>query len=438
MPRRNRPLWAEKREDAPRRNPPLRRAVGAGLAALALTAGAAACSTSSASTGAGGGSSASGGTYTIWDPYPQFDNSSAWVQLLNKCGSAAGVTVKRTAYDTTSLTSKELLAAQQGVSPDVLIADNPVISTLASAGVLTTTAQTHVDTSAEEANILGAGQLNGSTYGVPIGANTLALYYNKNILKAAGVDPSSITNWSSLTAALAKVKQIGKTGITFSAIGTEEGSFQFEPWFWGAGGDLTKLDSPQGVAALTLWTTWVKDGYAPNSVLNDTQPDNWQEFAAGNTAFSENGTWELAAAEKASFPYGIIDIPAENGGNAPTPTGGEFVTIPVQSSTSRYATTEKIVTCLTSSTNAYTTDTTLSYIGATTAVQTQQAGTTPALKPWIAAVHTAKGRTSDNLGTKYPKISQQLWTAVQSALTGSANPQSALSTAQSAAQSAIG
>jgi multiple sugar transport system substrate-binding protein len=410
-----------------------RRALGAGLVALSLAAGSAACSTSSS---ASGGKSAASGTYTIWDPYAQFDNGSAWVKLLDSCGTAAGVSIKRTAIDTTALTSKELLAAQQGVSPDVLIVDNPVISTLASAGVLTTTAQTKVDTSQEQSNILAAGQLNGNTYGIPIGANTLALYYNKNILKAAGVDPSTITDWASLTAALAKVKAIGKTGITFSAIGTEEGSFQFEPWFWGAGANLTDLSSPQAVAALTLWTTWMKDGYAPNSVLNDTQPDNWQTFAAGDTAFSENGTWELSAAQKGSFPYGIINIPAENGGAAPTPTGGEFVTIPVQSDTSRYATSEKIVNCLTSADNAYTTDTTLSYIGASTAVQTKQGQTDAALQPWITAVHTAKGRTSDNLGTKYPKISQPLWTAIQAALTGSASPQSALTTAQSSAQSA--
>jgi len=412
-----------------------RRVLGAGLATLALTAGAAACSTNTATSSSGASSS---GTYTVWDPYPQFDNSSAWVQLLDKCGSAAGVSIKRTAFDTTDLTSKELLAAQQGVSPDVLIVDNPVVSTLASAGVLTTTSQTHVDTSAVEPNLLAAGQISGSTYGIPIGANTLALYYNKNLLSAAGVNPSSITNWATLNAALAKVKATGKKGITFSAIGTEEGSFQFEPWFWGAGANLTDLSSAQAVAALNLWTTWVKDGYAPNSVLNDTQTTSWEEFAAGSTAFSENGTWQLANAAKAGFPYGIINIPAENGGSAPAPTGGEFVTVPVQSDTARYATSEKLVTCLTSAANAVSTDTTLSYVGATTAVQTQQASATPALQPWISAVQAAKGRTSDNLGVKYPKISQQLWTAVQSALSGSSSPQSALSTAQSAAQSAIG
>ena len=92
-----------------------------------------------------------GGTYTIWDPYPQFDDSSDWVKLLDKCGTDAGVTVKRTGYDTTDLTNKALLAAQQGNSPDVLIVDNPVVSTLAEAGVLTTTDDNKLDTSAIDA-----------------------------------------------------------------------------------------------------------------------------------------------------------------------------------------------------------------------------------------------------------------------------------------------
>jgi multiple sugar transport system substrate-binding protein len=400
------------------------------------TTGSSSASTTAAANGGGGGSSASGGSYTIWDPYPQFDNSSAWVKLLQTCGSDAGVTIKRTGFDTTDLTTKVLLAAQQGNSPDVLIVDNPVVSTLADAGVLTDTSASKLDTSSIQANILAAGQLNGKTYGVPIGANTLALYYNKNVLDAAGVDPTSIKDWSSLTAALQKIKGAGKKGITFSAIGTEEGSFQFLPWFWGSGANLTDLGSSQAVSALTLWTDWVKNGLAPNSVINDTQTTSWQEFASGDFGFGENGTWQLANAQKAGFPYGIISIPGENGGGAPVPTGGEFVTIPVQKSTDRYSTDEKLVSCLTNADNAYTTDTTLSYVGATKAVQDKQAAANTALQPWISAVQNAKGRTSDNLGTKYPKISEQLWKAVQGALSGSQSPQSALSAAQSAAAAA--
>jgi multiple sugar transport system substrate-binding protein len=388
---------------------------------------------SSTDDGGGEAGSEAGGTYTIWDPYPQFDNSSDWVKLLTRCGTEAGVTVERTGYDTTDLTNKALLAAQQDNSPDVLIVDNPVVSTLADAGVLTTTDEVKVDTSAVSPNLLAAGQIGGKTYGIPIGANTLALYYNKKVLAAAKVDAASVKDWATLTAALAKVKAAGKKGITFSAIGTEEGSFQFLPWYWGSGANLTQLDSPQAVSALTLWTDWLKKGYAPNSVLNNTQTTSWQEFATGDFAFSENGTWQLANAKKTGFEYGIIPIPSSAGGTAPAPTGGEFVTAPVQSQTGRYAVSEKLIACLTSADNALTTDTTLSYIAATDAVQQKQVAENPELKVWVEAVKAAKGRTSDDLGTKYPKISQPLWTAFQAALSGSASPQDALKTAQSSA-----
>src|SRR5689334_4783175 len=367
------------------------RGLGA-VAALSLAVGVTACSNSSSSSSTGG--SAAGGTYTIWDPYPQFDGSSDWVKLLTKCGTDAGVTVKRTGYDTTDLTNKALLAAQQGNSPDVLIVDNPVVSTLAEAGVLTSTADTKIDTSAVEPNLLAAGQLDGKTYGIPIGANTLALYYNKKVLDAAKVDPASIKDWTSLTAALQKVKAAGKKGITFSAIGTEEGSFQFLPWFWGAGAQLTQLDSAEGVSALALWADWLKNGYAPNSVINNTQTTSWQEFATGDYAFSENGTWQLGNAKKAGFEYGIIPIPSKAGGTAPAPTGGEFVTAPVQKDTARYVTTQKLIACLSNADNAYTTDTTLSYIAATEPVHAKQVQANPELKVWVEAVKVAKGRTS--------------------------------------------
>ncbi|MEV4714513.1 extracellular solute-binding protein [Micromonospora sp. NPDC049374] len=411
------------------RSIPRGRAVGAALVAVAIAATAVACSTGSPSNEAGG-------TYTIWDPYPQFTDDSDWVRLLKDCGTSAGVTVERTGYDTTDLTNKALLAAQQGNSADVLIIDNPVISTLAEAGALTTTDETNLDVSTMEPNLLGAGQSGGKTYGVPIGANTLALYYNRDLLTEAGVDVATVTDWPSLGAALVKVKAAGKKGITFSAIGTEEGSFQFLPWFWGAGAQLTALDAPPAVAALTLWTDWLAAGHAPNSVINNTQTTSWQEFASGDYAFGENGTWQLANAAKLDFEYGIIPIPARTGGTAPAPTGGEFISIPVQGDTGRYATSQQLVTCLTSGDNLLTTDTTLSYVAPVAAVQEQQVAANAELKVWVEAVKAAKGRTGDDLGTRYPRISESLWTAVQSALSGAQPPQEALSAAQRAAASA--
>ncbi|MEU0055505.1 extracellular solute-binding protein [Streptomyces sp. NPDC006334] len=406
-----------------------RRLTAAALTLLTVAAGATACSSGS---GVAGSKNADSGTYTVWDPYPQFAKGSAWTRLLDRCGAQAGVKIKRTAFDTGDLANKTLLAAQQDNSPDVLIVDNPVVSTLAEAGVLTTTDDNKLDTSKVDPNLLAAGRAGGKMYGTPIGANTLALYYNKKVLKEAGVDIASVKDWKSLTAALGKVEKAGKKGITFSAIGTEEGSFQFLPWFWGSGAKLTELDSARAVSALSLWKDWLKNGYAPNSVLNNTQTTSWQEFASGDYAFAENGTWQLAAARKTGFEYGVLPVPAATGGDAATPTGGEFVTLPVQGDTARYATSRKLVTCLTSTDNLYDTDTTLSYVAPTGEVQDKQVAANAELKPWVQAVKGAKGRTSDDLGTRYPKISEQMWKAVQSALSGARSPKDALAEAQSA------
>ncbi|GHH80640.1 sugar ABC transporter substrate-binding protein [Streptomyces capitiformicae] len=408
-----------------------RRLTATAMTVVALTTVTTACSSGTGTTSA---KAADSGTYTVWDPYPQFAKDSAWAKLLDGCGTEAGVKIKRTAFDTSDLSNKALLAAQQDNSADILILDNPVVSTLAEAGVLTTTDENKLDTSKADPNLLAAGQSGGKTYGTPIGANTLALYYNKEVLKKAGVDITSVKDWKSLTAALEKVKKAGKKGITFSAIGTEEGSFQFLPWFWGAGAQLTDLDSEQAVSALSLWKGWLDKGYAPNSVINNTQTTSWQEFASGDYAFAENGTWQLANAEKAGFDYGVLPIPGSGGGNAAAPTGGEFVTLPVQGDTGRYATTRKLVSCLTSTENLYDTDTTLSYVAPTAVVQEKQVAENAELKPWVDAVKAAKGRTSDDLGTKYPKISEQMWKAVQSALSGSKSPKDALTAAQDAAK----
>ncbi|OUE31191.1 Maltodextrin-binding protein MdxE precursor [Clavibacter michiganensis] len=406
-------------------------AAGALVAGLAL----AGCSTGG---GAASGGSAASGTYTFWDPYPQFDASSDWTKLVEQCGTEAGVIVERTGYDTSDLTSKALLAGQQGNSPDLLLVDNPVVSTLAEGGLLTTTEETGADVSGFEENILAAGQLGSDTFGVPIGANTLALYYNKTVLAKAGVDPATITDWASLTSALEAVTASGGKGITFSAIGTEEGSFQFLPFFWGSGADLTDLSSDEAVQALTLWTDWVKQGLAPNSVIGNTQTTSWQEFLTGEYAFGENGTWQLQGVKDSGIDYGILSIPASDGGSAPAPTGGEFLTVPVQRDQARYDVSKEIQACLTSTDNLVATDTTLSYVAPTADAQQAQVAADPDLEPWVTAVGEAKGRTSDDLGTKYPRISEQLWKAVQNSLSGAASPEDALDEAQKAAESANG
>ncbi|GAB3163513.1 extracellular solute-binding protein [Myceligenerans halotolerans] len=410
-----------------------RRTLTAGLATIAVVGGLAACS---AGDDASGGDAA-GGTYTWWDPYPQHEDGSDWAERVQACGEDAGVTIERTAYDTTALTNQALLAAQEGTSPDVMLLDNPAVSTLADTGILTTVSELGLDTSAIDENLLAAGVVDGETYGIPIGANTLSLYYNAEVLDDAGVDPASITDWESLTAALGEVTGAGHKGITFAGIGTEEGSFQFLPWFWGAGADLRDLDSPEAVEALELWTGWLDDGYAPDSVITNSQNTVWEEFLTGDFAFAENGTWQVNSAAEAGFETGLVQLPARDGGVAPAPTGGEFIIAPVQEDTARYDVTRQIVECMTTPEGLVETANTFAYyIPPTAEGQDALLTESPDLEPWVEAVRNAKGRTSDDLGTDYPKISEALWTAVQNALSGAESPADALSKAQADAEAA--
>nr|WP_218220333.1 extracellular solute-binding protein [Nesterenkonia sp. Act20] len=408
--------------------------VTAALAAISLLAS---CSGGDAEGEDGNG--AASGTYTWWDPYPQHEEGSDWANRVQTCGEEAGVTIERTAYDTTALTNQTILAAQEGNSPDVVLLDNPAVSTLSESGLLSTVDELGLDTSAVDPNLVAAGELDGETYGIPIGANTLALYYNEDVLEEAGVDPASVTDWASLTSALEDIQASGNEGMTFAGIGTEEGSFQFLPWFWGSGADLTDLDSPEAVEALELWKGWVDDGLVPNTVINNSQNTTWEEFLTGNFGFVENGTWQVNSAADAEFPTGVIEIPAQDGGVAPAPTGGEFIVAPIQDDVERYDVTRQIVECMTTPEGFVETANTFAYyIPPTEEGQDALLEENEDLETWVSAVQEAKGRTSDNLGTDYPVISEELWTAVQNALSGSATPQEALEEAQANVEAELG
>lgn len=399
------------------------------VAALAVLSSAAFTACSAPSEG-------SSGTYTLWDPYPQHDNKSDWAKRIQSCGTEAGVTIKRTAYDSQTLTNQALLSAQEGTLPDILLYDNPGVSTLAATGALADDKAIGLDTADILPNLLAPGVVDGKTYGVPVGANTLALYYNKNILDQAGVDPASITSWDTLTVALKKVIAKGHKGISFAGFASEEGTFQFEPFFWGAGAKLDKLDSPQAISALTLWKGWMDQKLAPNSVITNSQNTTWEEFSTGDVGFDLNGTWQVNSAAQQKFKTGFIPVPGKDGGIAPTPTGGEFMLAPTKKDTARYKVTAKIIECMGSTPGQVkTADTFAYYIPPTKAGQAALLKEHPELQVWVDAVNNARGRTAD-LGKHYPKVSEQIWTAVQNALSGAMTPTEALQRAQKAAAAA--
>jgi multiple sugar transport system substrate-binding protein len=77
--------------------------------------------------------------------------------------------------------------------------------------------------------------------------------------------------------------------------------------------------------------------------------------------------------------------------------------------------------------------TALGYVAPTADGQAAQLAADPTLEFWTGAVGDAKPRTADNLGISYGVISEQLYTAVQNALSGASSPADALAEAQATA-----
>jgi multiple sugar transport system substrate-binding protein len=385
-------------------------------AAATMVAALAACSSGGGSTD----TSSSGKALSdikVWDPYPQNDDSSAWAKYLQTC-APAGTTITRTTAATADLLNNLTSAVKEGNAPDVVILDNPAVPDAASSGLLATAEDVGIDTSGFDANLAGPGTVDGVSYGVPIGANTLGLYYNKEILADAGVDPASITDWASLNDALAKVTAKGHSGITFSGITGEEGVFQFLPWFWGAGADLKDLGSDQAIAAGQLVSDWIGKGYAPKSALTDNQSASWDLFLTGQYAFAENGSWfAKAASELTDFTAVAMPLPGKDGGAAPAPTGGEFVLAPLQKSdaSAHYANASKVIDCLVGKDNQVKTADALGYFAANKSLRDGQIAADPIWAPWAASIESAQGRTTD-LGADYTAASAALSTALTGAI----------------------
>jgi multiple sugar transport system substrate-binding protein len=405
----------------------------ASIALLAL----AACSSSSASSGGSGSTGSTGSsapiTLTETDYYTSAPQNTQIAGVLNACGAQVGAKVTRQEVPRAQLVPKLLQDAAARSLPDLVLADNPDLQQLASTGGLVSLSANGLNTSGLFPSIVSAGQYQGQTYGIAPGVNDLALYYNKDLFSKAGLTPPK--TWTQLTSDAKALTSGARKGIAFSAVATEEGSFQFEPFFWSAGADLKNLDSPQAVQALTLWKTLVSDGYASKSVVDWSQADVEAQFQAGNAAMMVNGPWQLPVLNAtASLHFGVVPIPVPSASDpAVSPLGGEVWAVG-RSNAAQEAKAVAVVKCLLTTANSVQWSKDAGYIPSNEAAAAQFAKSYPQLAPFIAEVATAKARTAE-LGTQYPKVSTALWNALQEALAGGVSPQAALSQAQGQAGS---
>ena len=98
--------------------------------------------------------------------------------------------------------------------------------------------------------------------------------------------------WDQLTETAAKTTKSPVYGIVFSAVNTEEATWQWEPFLWSNGGSLARsqLEAP-AKQALQLWVDLVQKGSVSKDVVNWNQGDVPNEFISGHAAMMVMGPW---------------------------------------------------------------------------------------------------------------------------------------------------
>ena len=215
-------------------------------------------------------------------------------------------------------------AIATGSVPDLVTIDSPVVASFSAQGTLTditdrVAKSTFIKPAVYFKGPWASGQWQGKTFGVPRDANTLALYYNADMFRAKGLDPDKPPRtWSEVRAAAEKLRDKAKNvyGFGFCASAAEEGTFQFLPFLWQAGGGVDRLDQPEATAALQYTTDMVRNDIASKDVINQGQYEVTNTFMAGNTAMIQGGPWELPRmSTQAKFEWRVAPLPVKDDKN---------------------------------------------------------------------------------------------------------------------------
>ncbi|RKP52919.1 ABC transporter substrate-binding protein [Cohnella endophytica] len=147
--------------------------------------------------------------------------------------------------------------------------------------------------------------------GFPMNYFAHALYYNKDMVKNAGLDPEKPpTTWDEMADWAVKMtdSKKGQYGMTLPS-----GWVYIPQLMWANGGDVidyqtktSMINKPEAVAAVKYWTDLVlnkKVAPAPNS-------DNLKMFASGKLGMMFDGPWMSPQFKAAKVNYGVALMPA--------------------------------------------------------------------------------------------------------------------------------
>lgn len=405
-----------------------KRLVAAAALAMLAPLTLAACGGSGSGGGGGGGSSTTVGSLTVLDYYTDEPGKSQIQDMLEKCGTSIGVSkINRTAVPGPTLIQKVLQQASSRTLPDVLMLDNPDIQQIAQAGALAPLGDFGLNADGYAPGPVSAATYQGKLYGLQPGANTIAIFYNKDVLGKAGVQPPK--TWDELKSAAKKLTNGKQYGFAFNATADYEGAWQFLPPMWTNGGDETDLKSPQVAGALQLWKDLVADGSASKSVINWKQSDVNDQFVAGKAAMMLNGPWQIPALQKAKINFGVVPFPVNQPGQTSTaPLGGEAWTVPETGDKAKMAKAAELVKCMNSDADQMLRAKQGGLVPTKLALGAQFKQEVPSMAGFTDAVAHARARTG-KLGPKWPDTAKIIYTGLQLVLTGQAAPADAMAKA---------
>ena len=291
------------------------------VAAIALAVAVAACGSKSGSSSTKAAAAPAkdlrGASVTMWimnnGPNPVGDTERILAPFEQQTG--VKVNVKLVGWDVQLDRIRN--AAVSGTGPDITQAGTTQVPFFAALGGFT-------DLSPYVSQIGGSGGYAGGiwkttqvtgrngTWAVPWFTEARAVYYRKDALKAAGIDPATaFTDWDSFNQTLIKLKQVQKVGgksiKPFGGAGKKAFDLvhSIAPFVWAAGGnELTPdykqsaIDSPQAQQGVEYYANLIREGVFDTSALEKDGQGVENMFKGGQLAVWIGGPWVLQAASR--------------------------------------------------------------------------------------------------------------------------------------------
>ncbi|KUN07461.1 ABC transporter substrate-binding protein [Streptomyces yokosukanensis] len=168
-----------------------------------------------------------------------------------------------------------------------------------------------------------AGQWNHTQYGIPFGASTRVLFYNKTLFAKAGITTAP-TTWDELAADAKVLKDKGVKYPVALPLGPEEAQAETMQWMLsGASGGTGytddigtyTIDSTQNVETFT----WLKDDLVGKGLTGPVAPgklnraDAFTAFADGQVGMLNGHPTLIQQAEKKGVKFGMVPMPGRTG-----------------------------------------------------------------------------------------------------------------------------